>query len=141
MPTIADPSVISAKWRRRVAGAQQDYKDGVTGTQKDWQALTAAANSNFKTGVQTALAADRFLTGVQKAGTNKWRTNAATKGPGRWSEGCQLAGDAYAAGFGPYAAVIANVQLPARGPRGAAVNYQRSQVLGQALNTARVGRK
>ena len=141
MTAIADPNTISAKWKRRVAGAQQDYKDGVTNTQKDWQGLTAQANANYKAGVQAAVTADRFLSGVNKAGTAKWRTNAASKGPARWSEGCQLAGDAYASGFAPYQAVIANTTLPARGPRGATQNYNRSQVLGQALNAARTGRK
>jgi len=140
MVQIADPQTIAAKWMRKAGLSAEDYRDGVSRTPADWQALTLAAASSYKTGLQAAIAANRFESGVQNAGTAKWKKNTLEKGPDRYAQGVTLAGDSYARGFAPYQAVIANITLPARGPRGDIKNYDRSRALGQALNRARTGK-
>lgn len=140
MPQIADAGTISTKWSRKAALAAQDYAEGVQRTTADWAGLTTAAAIQYKAGLTAAMAANRFEAGVAKAGTAKWKANALAKGPDRYAQGVQLSGDAYARGFAPYREVIANTSLPARGARGDPKNYERSRVMGTALNRARTGK-
>jgi len=139
MPDIKPVDQIGAKWKSRAPQAQADYTAGVEGTKKDWAANTQAAVASYDSGVQASIQARRFEAGVAAAGTPKWRQRTLQKGPGRWVQGIQLSGDAYVQGFRPYAQVIASTSLPARGPRGSPQNYDRSRLMGQALNAARVG--
>jgi hypothetical protein len=140
MTQIIDTSSIAAKWSRKAAASADDYRDGVARTQADWQGLTLAAAAAYKTGLQASMAANRFESGVTNAGTAKWKNNTLAKGPDRYAQGVSLSGDAYIRGFSPYQAVIANTALPPRGPRGDLKNWERSKVLGQALNRARTGK-
>lgn len=139
MPEIKPVSSIAEKWSRRAPSAQADYRDGVQSTTKDWAARTVAAGDAYRTGVQDAMNANRFESGVNAAGNTKWKNNTLSKGPARWVEGIQKSGDAYAKGFAPYAQVIASTTLPPRGTRGSAQNYERSRLMGEALNRERVG--
>jgi len=138
MPPIKAIELINAKWQKRAPEALKDYQDGVQNTKKDWAANTAAAADNYVSGIQAAIAAGRFEAGVARAGTEAWRQAAMVKGPARWAQGIKLSGDAYIRGFGRYHAVIANTTLPPRGPRGSAENYERSRIMGEALNRARL---
>lgn len=138
MPVTLDVAKISEKWRRKSGASQQDYSDGVRDTGADWAGLTASAAAAYNAGIQAAIAARRFETGVTKSGTNNWRTQTMAKGPARWAQGIDLSGDAYIRGFTPYAAVIQSIILPPRGPRGALQNYKRAEVLGTALNNKRI---
>ena len=121
------------KWARRVAGAQEDYVDGVTNPIKDWGKETMASEARYKEGVTKAAQEGRFGKGVAKAGTKKWQTGAILKGPGRWVEGVAGAEDSQAEGFAPYADVINKTVLPTRYPRGDVRNIERVKVLAMAL--------
>lgn len=139
MPITVDVARAAEKWKRKAGSSQQDYEDGVRLTTNDWGTRTASAASSYVAGVQAAIGAKRWEAGVAKAGTAGWREPTLAKGPARWAQGIQLSGDKYAQGFSAYAQVISSTTLPPRGPRGSAVNYQRSQVLGTALNVRRTG--
>lgn len=134
MPKIKDLSTISRKWTTVTPQRQGEYKTGVENPREDWKTATLAASGRYQTGVQQAIADKRFDKGVNNAGTSKWQTNASTKGPGRWAEGVAQGGSAYETGFQPYRDVIANTNLPARGPKGDPANIQRVAVLAKALN-------
>lgn len=140
MPAVKPLNIISSKWTERARTSGEDYRLGVERTQKDWAGNTSQAADNYREGVTQAIAANRFEQGVSAKGTAGWKADTLAKGPQRWIQGVQLSGDKYAQGFAPYHQVISNTQLPARGPRGSAQNYERSRVMGQALNTARVQR-
>lgn len=137
MALTLDVQRISEKWKRKSAASQQDYADGVANTSADWAGLTTNAAAAYNAGIQASLAARRFESGVAKAGTAKWKSQTIAKGPARWTQGIDLSGDNYIRGFTPYAQVIQGLSLPPRGPRGAAQNYNRSLVLGKALNDKR----
>jgi hypothetical protein len=139
MPPIRSISAISDKWQRNAQGAQSEYQNGIANATKDWATNTAAAADSYNTGVNAAIAANRFATGVASAGTGKWKTNAMTKGPQRWAQGIRVSVDNYQRGFEPFRRVIESTTLPPRGPRGSAGNYERSRIMGEALNNARVG--
>jgi hypothetical protein len=135
MRTVAQ---IMEKWTRVTQTRQQDYSEGVANPSKDWQTQTAGANAAYKAGVQASIAKDSFLSGVNRAGTAKWKLGATTKGPGRWAEGIGLSGDRYAKGYAPYADVITGLKLTPRGARGDAVNLQRVNQVANALHAKRV---
>lgn len=136
---VKAPSLAADKWERRASSASEEYKLGVTTTSADWEAASRAAEGAYRTGVTEAANAGRYGQGIQRAGNGKWRENAATLGPGRFSTGVAQAKGAYAAAIGPVLAAIAAVELPARGATGAESNFQRSMLIGKALRQLRVG--
>lgn len=133
MPAIKSLDRIVAKWKRVAAAAGEEYRVGIENPKADWMAQTKAAESRYEAGVTGAISRKGFGKGVSRAGTAKWQAMSIAKGPGRWSEGIGLAGDAYSTGFAPYAAVIARTSLPPRGPKGSAQNIQRVAVIAKAL--------
>lgn len=133
-PTVPSIGTVGERWARRAQAASPDYQTGVQSTQKDWQAASSAAENAYKAGVTAAANAGRFGKGVQKAGTAKWRKRAVEVGPARYATGVQVAQPEFSSGFAPYLEAISRVDIPARGPRGSAGNYQRVQPIGQALN-------
>jgi len=139
MPQIADISKIAGKFSRVTPGRSAEYTEGVASSQKDWAGNTAAAEANYNTGVQNAIAKKLFGAGVRKAGSEKWRKNTVEKGGARWAPGVAAAGDAYAQGFAPYAQTIASTTLPPRYPRGDARNMARVSVMAEALRKKKVG--
>jgi hypothetical protein len=132
MAAIKDLTKSSDKWSRRAAVATPDYQAGVTTPRRSWADAAAAAESNYKQGVTQAATAGRFGAGVKRAGDQRWRDGALSKGPSRYSEGVALAVQDWATGFKPYQEVISNVQLPPRGPAGSPQNLQRVAVIAQA---------
>ena len=138
MPPIKSLDRISAKWIRQSAVSEASYLEGVTNPTKDWEKETLGAESNFEAGIQKAITAKTFGKGVKRAGTDKWQRNAMSKGPGRWREGIALSENAYSEGFAPYAEVIRNLTLPARGPKGDPKNIARVAAIAKALHDKKV---
>jgi hypothetical protein len=138
MAEIKDLSRIGAKWKRVASGAAVEYEEGVKNPKRDWAKATAAAEPAYTQGITAALSRKAFGKGVNKAGTAKWQENAIKKGPGRYSEGVNLAEDAYITGFGPYREIIARTTLPARGARGDPKNINRVAVLAKALHDHKI---
>jgi hypothetical protein len=126
------------KWSRNAQNAQQDYQSGVQNPRVQWDTATAAAAGNYEAGVTRAIANKSFAKGVKATGHDGWQQATLAKGPTRFAEGVRAGQAAYDQGFAPYAQVIQNTNLPARGPKGSTQNYQRAQAMGQALNAAKV---
>jgi len=140
MPIVTkDINTIASKWSSRAQAAGPDYTAGVKTTQKDWAGLTAAASDSWGAGVQEAIGNGRFAKGVAAAGTAKWQAAASTKGAQRYPQGVSVAQPAFVNGFAPYLAVIQNVTLPPRSPRGSPNNIQRVGVITAALHAKKVG--
>lgn len=134
MAKIKDLSRISAKWARVASASGAEYEEGVRNPRVDWKTATQAAEQNYEQGVQASIQRKAFGKGVNKAGTEKWQTNSIEKGPGRYTQGVALAQSAYEDGFAPFRTVIANTNLPARGPKGDPKNIQRVAVIAKALH-------
>ena len=73
-----------------------------------------------------------------KHGDTKWRNNAQTLGPSRFSTGVQNAKPSYQQGFQKFHSVIASTTLPPRGPKGSPENLNRVSALTQALHSAKM---
>ena len=133
MAAIKPIEVSSSKWTRRASVAGEDYRAGVENPRTPWDQASRAADPVYRQAVTAAAAAGRYAAGVQRAGVERWRTNAIAKGPTRFAEGVQLAVGDWQRGFAPYQAAIQAVQLPARGPAGSPQNLQRVTVIASAL--------
>jgi hypothetical protein len=123
----------SEKWQRRAQVAGPDYANGVTNPRTSWSQAASAADQNYRAGVTAAASAGRFASGVRRAGDERWRQNALTKGPARFAEGVTLAVGDWQRGFAPMQAAISSLALPARGPAGSPQNLQRVAAIATAL--------
>ena len=131
---------VVAKWKRKVAGASEDYRDGVMNPKADWATETGKAEGRYKTGVTQAANEGRFGKGVARAGTEKWNEGAMEKGISRWPEGVAMAEDEYRSGMGDVLNTISSVTLPAKGPKGDPRNYERVKAIGDALHKKKIGK-
>lgn len=131
---------VVAKWKRKVAGATEDYKDGVMNPKNDWATETGKAAEVHKVATIQALNEGRFLKGVNKAGTQKWQDGAINKGIDRWPTGVAAAEQEYSSGMADNLATINAVILPAKGPKGDPRNYERVKAIGDALHKKKIGK-
>lgn len=139
MPKVKDIRAIKEKWTRVTPGRQDDFRSGVEAGDVQWAENTAAASGSYATGVQEAIAQNRFSKGVNRAGNTRWRKKTVELGVGRWGPGVRAAADDYAEGFQPFRDVIEGTTLPPRRPRGDPQNMERAAALAEALHRARVG--
>lgn len=140
MAAIKSMDRITDKWKRVAAGAAEEYRVGIENPRTDWATATKNAEPQYEAGITAAMGRKAFGKGVGKAGTSKWQAMALAKGPSRWSEGIGLSGDAYRAGFEPYARVIAGLTLPARGRKGDPKNIARVAAIAKALHDEKIKR-
>lgn len=138
MPEIPSASQIAEKWARVTPTRTQDYLNGVAQPRRDWADSTVDARERYEQGIQEAIGRDAFSRGVERAGTEKWRSRTREKGPGRWSQGISISRGDYEAGFAPFRSVIQNTTLPPRGPAGSPSNIERARVMAQALHQAKL---
>jgi len=139
MTEIKSMNDIRDKWTRVTPGRAEDYKLGIQNPKRDWETETAAAEGNWKAGVDAAQAKGLFVKGVKEAGSKKWQQKALMKGPGRFAEGVYMAGDDYATGFEPYRAAIERVDLGPRYPRRDPRNLERVKRIVDALVKQKIG--
>lgn len=138
MAAIRSASEIAKKWATVTPQRAGDYEDGIRSPKKDWKSATVDANEAYKTGVQEAIAADRFVKGVNRAGTTTWQEGALLKGVQRWGPGVALAQSKYEQGFAPYVDAIKNTTLPPRFARRDPRNLLRSKAIVDAMVKTKV---
>jgi len=139
MPAVKSVSSAADKWVRRAGQASSDYQKGVQSPRRSWAEATAEAKDAHAAGIQQAISENRFEKGVQAAGNSKWQRKATSIGAQRFGPGVAAAKSDYEAGFSPYASVIQGITLPPRGPKGDPRNYERTQIIGDALHGAKIG--
>ncbi len=139
MAEIKSLSSIREKWTRVTPGRTEDYKLGIQNPKRDWETETAAAEGNWKAGVDAAAGKGLFGKGVGKAGSKKWQDRSLKKGPGRFAEGVYIAGGDYERGFAPYREAIARVDLGPRFPNRDPRNIERVRKVVNAMIEEKVG--
>jgi hypothetical protein len=127
------------RWVRRASAAAQDYQAGIENPRQSWQQAASQARENWAQGVQQAVQGNRYATGVQRAGDEKWRRKAIAKGVSRYGPGVAEAQNDYAAAVAPYLQTIESLSLPPRGPKGDPRNLERVRVIAQALRNRKLG--
>jgi len=139
MAEIKSLSAIRDKWTRVTPARSEDYKLGIQNPKRDWASETAAAEDNWKAGIDGAAVKGLFGKGVAKAGSKKWQEKALKKGPGRFAEGVYIAGPDYETGFKPYRDAIERVDLGPKFPRRDPRNLDRVKRVVDALITEKIG--
>jgi len=134
--SVADSA---AKFVNRASAAGGDYKTGVANAGQSWSDATMASADTYAAGVQQAIGRGAFAKGVQKAGPQKFQTNASTKGANHYPEGIRSGQSAYQANSAPYFDALSGIVYPPRRPRGDPANQARSIIVQTTLHTKRVG--
>lgn len=141
MVKVKPLDVVVKKWKARASVATEDYKYGVQNPKQPWAAAAEAAFDAWAAGVQDAIADRRFIGGVRRAGDAKWARKALEVGAARYAPGITAASEDYEKAMGEVLKVIESVSLPARGPRGAATNYERVKLIGDTLHKWKLAKK
>lgn len=139
MTAIKPLNDISQKWSTNASRAGDAYRDGVRNPRRDWAESAAAADEARRAGLAAADERNAFVSGVQEAGTQKWRDRATSLGPARFRQGVQASQDEFNRGFARYHSVISSVTLPPRGPKGSPENIDRVRAITEALHNEKVG--
>lgn len=141
MPPVPVPAAsrVAERWSRRAAAASQDYADGASMTTRSWAAASEASKGNWQAGVTAAAGRDAFAKGVRASGDARWKRGVVEKGTTRFAQGVQVAAGDFSAAIAPVLEVIGRVDVPPRGPRGSAANYNRVSAIGNALSKLRTG--
>lgn len=129
------------KYVNNAQAAAPAYTAGVQGAGGKWATNTAASAQSWQQGVQQAAADGRFSAGVNQTSQAKYQTRASGVGAQRYPQGVAGAGPSWQTNTTPYLNTIAGLTLPARSPKGSPSNYQRVQVIGQALRAQKLGQK
>ena len=138
MAAIKPLGLIKDKWTRVTPQRTEDYRLGVENPRRPWEESTAKAEDNWKNGIADAASKGRFAKGVRAAGNSKWQKKTLEKGPRRFAEGVQIAGDDYAKGFAPYRETIEKTKLPPRYPKGDPRNIDRVRMIAQEMRKTRL---
>lgn len=137
MVNVTSTSDAGEKYARRGRNATQDYETGVENTSDAEQAeATQAASGRWESGVQDAIANDAFSRGVSNS-PKSWQEYALNLGTQRFSQGVAQSQGVYEESVEPFFSALESLDLPARGPRGSAENFERSRVVGERLNEVR----
>jgi hypothetical protein len=131
---VKDPATSSAKYVQNAGNAVNAYKAGVQAPKQSQSAAAIAAIPNWQQAVASPSAAAAMKSGLTASGDTGWMNGALNKGAARYPQGVQLAQGKWQTNTQPYLTALANINLPAKGIRGAAQNYQRTQAVGQALH-------
>lgn len=135
---VKTAAASAAKFVQAAQSAGPAYTAGVTNAGNDWATNTAASSAAWQQGVSEAVSDGRFAKGVNPTSQAKYQTRASTVGAQRYPVGVAASQTAYQNGVAPYLNVIANLQLPARQPKGSPSNLQRVSAVAQALRTQKL---
>lgn len=135
---VPTAEAVAKKWGDVTPGRSIYYEAGVAGAGGEWEKNTANAAAAYKAAISAGNIMQMFTGGVKRAGAAKYQRKASGVGKDRFGGGVSAAIADMQSGMAPMLSAIAAVEPPARQPRGAAANQQRSIVYQVALNKARL---
>lgn len=130
---------IVKKWTTNAGSAGANYTAGVQNPRRPQAATAAAAAQSWATGVQQAVTNGTYAKNVVAA-SDKYLRNATGKGAQRYPTGISQGAGDFQTGLTPYLSVLANLQLPARLPKGDPGNVQRVSAVDAALRAAKLAK-
>ena len=121
-------------WVASASKAGTNFVAGVQSTQKDQAALAIAAIPRMVANFQQAAADGRIAQGIQRGGTQYWKTQTEKKAT-NYTSGFSAGGDNFGAAAAKLIPALQNgvAQLPPRGD--IEQNFQRSRALGLYLHS------
>lgn len=135
---VPTAEAAAKKWGDVTPGRGAYYEAGVATAGADWEKNTSAAAAAYKAAISAGNIQAMYSGGVKRAGGAKYQRKASGVGKDRFGAGVTAAIGDMQAGIAPMLSAIAAVDPPARQPRGAAANQQRSVVYQTALNKTRL---
>lgn len=142
MPIYIPPiTEIATKWKTITPTRVADYEKGVRNPRADWATNTISAGQAWVNAMQMPSTWASWGRGVANTGTPGWQTAAIAKGIPRWGQGVTASGNKYQNAFAPYRDVIANLDLPPRGPAGSPGNLERVRIVAEALHNLKMAGK
>lgn len=138
MTAIKSLADSSEKWVGRASIAVSELIKGVRNPKRSWKQASKEAEDNYKASTIEAVNQGRYGRGIDRASDENWASMTEAKSQTRYPEGVALGEGAWQDGYKPYHEVISRLALPKRTTRGSQANYQRSSVIGQSLNQARI---
>lgn len=108
---------VGEKWSRSMAGASENYKQGVMAVNESPTEKAAQAADRYVMGVQQSVDSGRFQARLRRITLQDWKSAAINKGAGRLATGAAQAKEKYTQSMGNLLPYIAQgvAQLPARG--------------------------
>lgn len=137
MPKVRNRAGVGDKWASNTSGATGAYQQGVQNPRNSWSAAAQGAKEAYKAGVTEAASKGRYEKGVQAAGDAGWQNGALNVGVGRFAGGVQAGQGKYTAKVEKYLGVIESTALPPRQSKGSPGNFQRVQIMADALRKAK----
>jgi len=134
VPAAAD---IAKKWGEVTPGKSGYYEAETPKASALWEANTKLAKGTFKTAVADPKIGDKFEGGV-KGKAAKFARKVTDVGIARFGPGVSAAITDMSEGFSPYQSVLAGIEVPDRGPRGADANYDIVKKIGGPLHAKRL---
>lgn len=133
MANIRAIDVIADKWAEVTPRRADSYEYGIKNPRRSWSAGAVAAEKSYEEGVQLSITRKAFVSGVKKAGDEKWSRKATVNGVRNWGPGVSEARGDYAAGFAPYHAAISACALSPRYARRDPRNLKRVEDIVKSL--------
>ena len=134
VPSAAD---IAKKWGDVTPARATYYETETPKADTLWETNTKAAKGTYKAAVADPKIADRFEGGI-KGKAAKFKRKVIDVGIARFGPGVTAAITDMETGFSPYQAVLAAIEVPDRGPRGADANYEIVKKIGKPLHEKRL---
>ena len=122
-------------WQTRSVQAVNEYKTNVGQAGQAWQSAVDESEDDWASGVSIAASNHSYSRNVAGKGSH-YTDKAMNLGATRYGPGVQGAGNAYSGAMTKVLGVIANVNLPARGPVG--TNDARVSAVSNALHQAKL---
>ena len=138
MVSVPDVSRVVDKWLRKAGAASEDYRQGVENPRADWKQATLAAKDAYYQALQNVIANRTWEKGVQAVNTELWKKMALELGVRRYTEGVRASAEKYQQKMAKVLAILRELTLPPRGPKGDPKNLERVRVIVEALHKAKV---
>jgi hypothetical protein len=127
----------ATKWSEEGPKRSSYYEKETIGKGSKMETNARAASGTYKLAVSATDIDKRFSGGLKGSG-GKFDRKVKDLGVGRFGPGITAAKADYEGKVGPYLAEIAATDIASRKPRGDPGNWDRSRVLGTALNKKRL---
>jgi hypothetical protein len=128
---------IAKKWGDVTPGKSTYYEAETPKASATWEANTKLAKGTYKAAVADVKISDRFEGGV-KGKAAKFARKVTDVGIARFGPGVSAAVGDMETGFTPYQGILATIEVPDRGPRGAVTNYDIVKKIGDPLHAKRL---
>ena len=138
--TVKDKTKVVKKWVEETPRRSTYYAEETPLAAAKWESETTAAAPNYKTAVAAADIGKRFSGGVKRVGAEKFARKVKDVGADRYGPGVTAAKEDYSKGVEWVLSAIAEVEVPARKPRGDPGNWNRSMKIGTELHKKRLSR-